>query len=75
MKFCNKRVYEIDNKTFTHYVSLKDIEIFHDKLFIENFLEFIKNKTLQKFGKDEGYYYADYEFCARQTYSFLNYLE
>jgi len=75
MRFVSKRHYDVNKNTSTNYASLKDIESFHDKLFVENFKEFIKQKPLQNFGQDKGYYYMDYEFCARQTYSFLNYLE
>jgi len=72
MKFCQRKLYNIDNKTSTHYITKEDIVNFHGKDFYDQFVEFIKEKPLRKFGNEEGYYYIDYEICARQTDSFLN---
>lgn len=71
MKFCPKKYFDINTNTSTHYASLRDIENFHGSIFYEQFKEFIKHKPIQNFGADKGYFYVDYELCARQTHSFL----
>lgn len=73
MKFCQRRTYEysgVNNvQTSTHFVTLEDVITFHGKEFADKWLEFLKNKPLLN---NNGYYYEDYKFAARQTDSYLN---
>jgi len=72
MKFCQKRYYDIDRKTSTHYITEEDIIKFHGDKFFNQFKGFIKLKPRISIDNKECYFYVDYEFAARQTNSFLN---
>ena len=73
MKFCQRRRLSYTGLsgtvTTSDYVTIEDVEKFHGLEFSKKWLEFIKNKPLLKEG---FYYYADYQFAARQADSFLN---
>lgn len=76
MKFCNKKhlTYEgLNNiQTSVDYVLLDDVILFHGKEFADKWLQFIKEKPMFVINNIKGYYYANYEYAARQTDSFLN---
>lgn len=72
MKFCQRKLYNLDNKTSTHYITEDDIINFHGKAFYQQLKEFIKGKTKIIIDNKDCYFYVDYEFAARQTDSFLN---
>lgn len=72
MKFCQRRYYNLNNKTSTHYITEEDIVNYHGKDFYEQFKEFIKLKPKINIDNKDCFFYVDYEFAARQTDSFLN---
>ena len=76
MKFCQKRKHEYKGitgtPTTTDYVLFNDVVDFHGKEFADKWLEFIKLKPITFIDGMECYYFADYEFAARRTHSFLH---
>lgn len=72
MKYCPFKVYsykqnEID--TTSNYVTLEGLKAFHGEAFTKQWLNFteIGNLRPSKFGKEEGYYFIDYQFYAQRT--------
>ena len=75
MKFCKFKTFEQPkNNTVTvyNYVTLEDVEKFHGIEFKNQFYSFIsKNLKPSIFGKEEGYYFIDYQFYAQRTKLYL----
>jgi len=75
MKFCPRKVYSYVGynslETSTFYITQEDVKEFHGEEFFKTWYNFIKDKHKVRVNDKECYYYADYEFAARQTNSFL----
>ena len=77
MKFCKKHTYEYKNPeglhTTTDFVTVEDIENFHGKDFLIQWLEFTRKNNLieRPFGDKFGYYFIDYQFYAYRTKMYL----
>jgi len=76
MKFCKKRKHEYKSTSGTSttcdYILLDDVIDFHGDDFAKKWQEFIKLKPRTFIHGQECYFYADYEFAARQTQCYLN---
>jgi len=76
MKFCKRRKHEYETPqgvaTSSHYVTEQDILAFHGLQFTEQWKQLAHHKCTNKFGRDVGYFYDDYQYFARATDSFIN---
>ena len=75
MKYCKYRIYQEPRGNTTavyNYVTLEDIQAFHGKTFKDQFHTFISvNLKPTLFGKEQGYFYIDYQFYAQRTKLYL----
>lgn len=73
MKFCSKRKIEYESTsgttTSSHYITEQDMINFHGLDFVGQWKVLARHLPKQKFGKDEGYYYSDYQHYARDRKS------